>query len=166
MAVARIRARNITAEERRQQALELLKDGFTQRQIGTQLGVSRQAVGKMLKRGLAELREENNELLAGLRTLHRERIQTLLRVVWPKVLRGDKEAVVVALQVMRRQAEFDGLDAPTQLEVIPPEPPVGIDPSLLTTEELIFLDRILQRQQRKVSSGKSMSAKPIASSDP
>lgn len=107
----------IGAQENRAKALALRKAGASLRQIGTELGVSHQAVSKMILKELADLAEHTQDLTVEYRQLELERLDTLTIGLWDRARHGDEAAVDRVLRVMERRARLLGLDAPRRSEV-------------------------------------------------
>lgn len=103
--------------ERQARAVELRKSGHTFQQIADELGYAGhqgayKAVMAALKKTLQEPTDE-------LRSLELERLDTMLRSLWPAIIAANAytpRTVEVALKVMDRRAALLGLDAPKQVE--------------------------------------------------
>jgi len=106
-----------SAVERRAQALELRKRGMSYRQIGQELGVSRNTAHKYVTAELDELRAETRASAEQLRDLELERLDQYLARLQPKIDDGDEKAIATALRVQERRAKLTGLDAPQRTEV-------------------------------------------------
>ena len=106
-----------SAVERRAQALELRKRGMSYRQIGQELGVSRNTAHKYVTAELDELRAETRVSAEQLRDLELERLDQYLARLQPKIEDGDEKAIATALRVQERRAKLTGLDAPQRTEV-------------------------------------------------
>lgn len=104
----------ISATEKQRAALELRKEGHTFESIANELGYANpsgasKAVYAALKKTIQEPADE-------LRKLELERLDVMLRSLWPKVLQGSPRHVEIALKVMDRRTAYLGLDAPKQVE--------------------------------------------------
>ena len=106
-----------SAVERRAQALELRKRGMSYRQIGQELGVSRNTAHRYVTEELDELRAETRASAEQLRDLELERLDQYLARLQPKIEDGDEKAIATALRVQERRAKLTGLDAPQRSEV-------------------------------------------------
>jgi len=106
-----------SAVERRAHALELRKRGMSYRQIGQELGVSRNTAHKYVTAELDELRAETRASAEQLRDLELERLDQYLARLQPKIEDGDEKAIATALRVQERRAKLTGLDAPQRTEV-------------------------------------------------
>lgn len=134
----------------RARALEMRAAGATYRMIGDALGISRQAAAKHVARALAEVDDSTRETAKQLRRLEGIRLDALLRASWPK--RDQLEHAKIILEVSKRRARLEGLDAPQRTELtgaggaplnpVPPEPELNLD--ALTDEQLRDLQRLLQ----------------------
>lgn len=104
--------RRITAIERQRQALELRKAGCSYRVIADQLGYAN--ASGAIKAVAKALRASVQEPAAELRTLELERLDSLLRALWPQAIKGNTAAVDRVLKIMDRRAGYLGLDAPAR----------------------------------------------------
>jgi len=105
----------VAIAERERQALELRKAGATYERIAQALGLSeRGGAWKLVHRALEQtLQEPSDEL----RRLESERLDALLRALWPAAMDGKGYAVERCLQIMDRRAKMLGLDAPSRSSV-------------------------------------------------
>jgi hypothetical protein len=110
MTEATTSARRLTAAQRRTIALEQRKRGRTFQQIGSLLGISRQAAHKLVKTELDRLKKQCNELAEETRTLELLRLDSLQFAFWGKATRGDTKACHQVLKVMERRSKLLGLD--------------------------------------------------------
>lgn len=100
--------------ERRRKAVEMRKAGCSYDEIAQALGFSNSGnayhtVHKALKATYREPAEE-------LRTLELERVDRLMRAIWPQAIKGDVDAIDRVLKIMSRRARLLGLDcSPTPL---------------------------------------------------
>lgn len=135
----------------RAKALEMRAAGATYRMIGDALGISRQAAAKHVAKALAELDDSTRESARQLRRLEGIRLDAILRASWPK--RDELEHAKIILEVSKRRARLEGLDAPERQEITgrggtpllpapPPEPEPNFD--LLTVEQLRTLEELLR----------------------
>jgi len=104
----------LNAAEKQAQALELRKAGMTFQDIADKLGYAdhkgaHKAVMTALRKTIQEPADE-------LRKLELERLDVMLKSLWPFVLKGSPRHVEQALKVMDRRASYLGLDAPKQVE--------------------------------------------------
>ncbi len=110
-------ARKQLAAKRRIEAVTLRKSGLSYEAIGDHLQISKVAAWKLVKTALdATLREPTMEL----RELEIQRLETMLRGVWPKAITGDVHAIDRAVKISERMAKLLGLDAPIRSELTGP----------------------------------------------
>lgn len=108
--------RKISAAEKRKQALELRKAGFTFQQIGDQLGVTRGMAFRYVKDTLDEINEKQIEEAKQIRTLEVERLDRLWVVSYQQAKNGNLGAVDRCIKIMERRSKLLGLDAPQKVE--------------------------------------------------
>lgn len=103
--------------ERRVKALELRKAGATYRKIAELMGCSGTRAFEYVQDALKETQKEPAKAV---RELELERLDQMLRAIWPDVLRGNRLAIDRALAIQDRRARYLGLDAPQRriVEVI------------------------------------------------
>ncbi len=106
--------KGISTTDRQRRAVELRKSGNTFQEIADELGYAH-ADGAQ-KAILSALRKTLQEPTDELRKLECERLDVMLKSIWPFVLRGSPRHVEMALRVMDRRASYMGLDAPKQVE--------------------------------------------------
>jgi len=110
-------ARRLKAREREKEALRLRLAGKTYAEIGEALGVTEQGAHKIIMRVLKRLNEKIVEDGMAVRRIEVERLDALLRVVWPKAQDGDLAAVDRILRISKRRSELLGLDAPMAVDL-------------------------------------------------
>lgn len=115
--------RELEANEKQRQALELRKGGVSYAAIATRLGYrgasgAWHAVRAALRKTLQEPADE-------LRQLELERLDGMLLGIAPQVSRGNFGAIDRALKIMERRARLLGLDAPVK---VAPTNPAGDKP--------------------------------------
>ena len=103
--------------ERRLRALELRKSGHTYEQIADDLGINVSAAYRHVVLALQAIREKTNEAADEVRTLEITRIDTMIGVLWPRVLKGDYLAMDRVIKLMERRSKMLGLDAPAKSEI-------------------------------------------------
>jgi hypothetical protein len=137
--------RRVQARDNEQRAMELRKQGWTLQRIGNSLGVSAEAVRKMIRRKLEELAESTKEDTIAYRQLELERLDALWSALWPK--RSSPGAVEKMVKIIHRRSQLLGLDAPQKREVTggggAPLIPPGLDLTKLSPEQLGALHEIL-----------------------
>lgn len=105
------------AIERRAKALELRKSGMTYSAIGKALGVSICMAHKDVHHVIDQLAKEARETAEAVRDIELERLDAMLKALWPAVEEGDTSSISTALRVAERRARLLGLDAPVKQEV-------------------------------------------------
>ena len=137
----------MTARKRERDALTYRLGGMKQWEIAEKLGVTTQAVSKMLKRVLEETAKEISEDAGKLRAVQLERIEMMIRGLWSRAITGDEKAIDAVRQLLNRQARLLGIDAPQRTEVSGPE---GGPIEFSTTEQCIMgkLDRLASEKRK------------------
>lgn len=137
----------LTAEERRQLAVELRKQGQDYQTIGTMLGVTRQAAHKMVKKALDKIRATTMEDAQTIIDLEAQRLDSLLIPMYGEAVKMEPDyfAVDRVLKIMERRARLLGLDKPDK---IAPTDPSGTEaaPSVATYERALAELRLLRRE--------------------
>ncbi len=95
--------------ERAAQALELRARGLRYRDVAAALGCAVSTAYELTQQALAMVLREPTEALVALEV---ERLDAVLRVLWPRVLRGHLGAIDRWLAVSERRAKLLGLDRP------------------------------------------------------
>jgi hypothetical protein len=104
------------AAERREQAFQLRKLGWSFRAIGRRLGVSHVQAYRDVSSILKELARQTMDAAKELRLLESERLDLLWRRLLPKIKAGDPNAIQAAIRVVQRRCSLFGLDGPKQVE--------------------------------------------------
>ena len=107
----------VRGREREEEALGLRLGGLTYRVIGERMGISESGAYKAIIRALKRLNERIAEKAEEVRRLELERLDKMLRGLWPSALRGNQGAIDRVLRIMQRRAMYLGLDAPKALDV-------------------------------------------------
>ena len=103
------------AAERRQQAWQLRLQGLSYREIGAQIGVSHESVGKYVNDTLAELGAASKTSAKEWRAVELARMKEMLKVWYPASLEPSLDgarAAAVALKLEERISELMGIDKP------------------------------------------------------
>lgn len=100
---------NAITWERRFQAFELHKAGWSERAIANQQGVSPATSHKDIKLVLQSLAPDAADV-EEVRTTQNQRYMTILRSIWAAVLRGDLPAIDRAEKIMRGINTINGLN--------------------------------------------------------
>ncbi len=111
-------ARRAATKERARQALALRRGGASYDAIARELGTDKSVVSRLIKREIDAIpREEAQDV----RAMELQRLDTMFRAIWEKAAKGDGYAQDRALRIMKRRAEYLGLDEPktlTQVNVL------------------------------------------------
>ena len=91
-------------------------------EIGQQLGVSAVMVHKYIKSELDIIRSETRETALIERDIALLRLESIIGKSYKEAMEGDWKAASLMIKAMERQAKLLGLDAPTKLEPVRPEP--------------------------------------------
>jgi len=100
----------IKAAKRRTQAMKLRISGLTHREIAAKLKVTEQRVATILKEEIERLNQIRMETAEHMRRLEYDRLDKMLNSVWPKVLKGDCQAISTGISIMNRRARLQGID--------------------------------------------------------
>jgi hypothetical protein len=111
----------ITAAERRQKALDLRKQAQSYRAIATALGYSVGQAHADVQIALAELAELEHASAAEYRTMEEERLDAAAAAIWPKVTKGDLDAVHAWVRISESRRRMRGLDAPQKIAPTTPD---------------------------------------------
>jgi hypothetical protein len=132
-AKARRLAKQLAAEARRRQAVELRLRGFSYEAIAAQLGYkSKSSAHEAVASALQSVVKEPAEKL---RLLEAQRLDELWQALWPAARQGDMAAVAGCLKIMERRAKLLALDAPVSVEVSGPETVEVLWPHQLPPEQ-------------------------------
>lgn len=112
--------RTATATERRRQAFELRKAGFTYQDIGDHVGISKQAAHGLIRRELIRLTREAEKDATEMRALELERLDALTKALWDDAMKGDPGAIDRLLKISERRSRFLGLDSPVRTAIEAP----------------------------------------------
>ena len=112
---SRTKPSDIKIQERRRQALELRKAGTSFERIGDLQGTSRSTAHEDVQ---TAMRETIQEPADEVRRMELERIDAMLKALWPQAMqsggRGQTRAIEVCLQLGARRSALQGLDAPSR----------------------------------------------------
>jgi hypothetical protein len=133
----------LKALDKQRQALALRMAGASFDEIAESLGYADR--GGAFKAVMAALQSTLPEPAAQVRELELKRLDRLWLAVWDGATKGDLQAVDACLRIMKRRADFEGLDAPKKLEH------GGIDggpiPIQLNDEQLVERARVILNGQ-------------------
>ena len=107
----------IAAKERRTVALKLRLAGLQFKEIGRQLGCSRQRAAQLVMGEIAIIAEQNAELAAQVRDIELVRIDAIQSGIWGQATTGHLGCIDRVIRLMERRAKLLGLDAPEQIEL-------------------------------------------------
>ena len=102
-------ARRLLAATRRARAFELRLEHYSIVEIAEDLGVSKQAVAKMLRRELGRLQELTEGDADKLRELEARRLDKLIRSRWDAAVTGDDASFDRVLRAMDQRQDLLGL---------------------------------------------------------
>lgn len=111
----------ITAAERRQQALELRKQAQSYRAIATALSISVGQAHQDVQTALVDLAELEHASAAEYRTMEETRLDAAAVAIWPKVAKGDLDAVHAWVRISESRRRLRGLDAPQKIAPTTPD---------------------------------------------
>ncbi len=112
----------MTKEEREQRNYLIfarMLAGHSEREIGAAVGLTGQRVHQILQQELKNAARHHQLLTDEALNVFVSRIETLLKAVWPKVLKQDLKAVDMAQKLLAQQARLYDLEA---ARVVPPMP--------------------------------------------
>ena len=104
----------LSAIDKQAEALALRKSGHTFEEIAERVGYASKSGA--FKAVMSALRKTIQEPADELRQLELERLDVMLKSLWPFILKGSPRHVEIGLKVMDRRAALLGLDAPKQVE--------------------------------------------------
>ena len=102
----RLSPRAIAVTQKRAQAMSFRLQGRTFEQIGRALGVTPGRAHQLVDEAMAATLQEPAERLRGLQLA---RLETAMRGIFGKVMKGDTKAIGPFLKIMDRQAKLLGL---------------------------------------------------------
>ena len=103
-------AGKIKAAENASLALKLRIQGFTYREIGERLGLTLARAHQIVTREFDLAAKELKETREAARQVELERLDAMLRGIWPKASRGNLDAIDRALRIAQRRARLQNLD--------------------------------------------------------
>lgn len=107
-------ASRLIAAERRRKALALRRAGATYDQIAEALEVSVARARSYVDEAIEAINKEIGESAAEVRTIEAERLDEMMRILWPKVREGNLKAMDRVMRIMERRSRLLGLDAPQE----------------------------------------------------
>jgi hypothetical protein len=112
-------ARRLEALEKQRQALALRMAGASFDEIAESLGYADR--GGAHKAVMAAIESTLPEPALQVRELELKRLDRLWLAAWKAATDGDLQAIAVCLQIMKRRADFEGLDKAKKLEHTGPD---------------------------------------------
>jgi len=112
--------------ERTLQAFNLRKQGYSLREIATDLGVSHETVRKDITEMANQFLEEARDVHGTILAMELSRLDEMTRAIWLDARTGDLKAIETVLKIMERRAKMLGFDAAqitrsVQLSISPDE---------------------------------------------
>jgi DNA-binding CsgD family transcriptional regulator len=109
---------DVRLTERRNQALELRRDGLNYRQIGVVMGCDPSTAYNYVQHELRIIRDQTAEDTEAQRDLELQRCDQMQAALGPAMRAGDIIAIATMLKVSERRSRLLGLDAPERKEVL------------------------------------------------
>lgn len=110
--------RTIELAEKRAEALEYRKQGFSYVAIGAAMGISGPYAYELVTGALREMvREPGEDIIA----MELSRLDDMLTAIYGHAVKGDIAAIDRVLKVGERRAKILGLDAPDKTELTNPD---------------------------------------------
>jgi len=100
--------------ERRQEAVDLRRQGKSYNQIATIMGLNKSSVHKTVSKALQEIKDELEEDATLLRAQELDRLDNLQSAYWSDAMNGNTMAGAQILRVMERRAKILGIDQPQE----------------------------------------------------
>lgn len=123
------RSSKVVALQRRAQALDLRRKGYSYAQIAAELGVGVATAHKAVQDGCGEIQALAREDADAIVALELDRLDAMLAGVWHKASTGSTPAIRAALQISQRRMKILGLER-EKLEMSGPGGgPIQIDSS-------------------------------------
>ena len=141
------KGKELTAELRRAESLELYLGGHSFRQVGEKLGVSHQTASKDVHKRLGQLVDADIQEALALRSLQAARYQRLLKAVWNLAVAGDDKAYQQALQVLHKLDTLFGLAKLAEITVNVDARSVNITDSGVAPDGVDYRQNLLDRVQ-------------------
>src|SRR5690606_22498535 len=118
---AKQKAKELEIEVRRAKLAKPKLGGISVRQSAQELGCSGGTVYSDLEAALARTADTADEHSRMERHVSLGRCEAALRAIWPRICRGDVEAINAFVRLDQRRAKLLGLDAPTKQELSGPD---------------------------------------------
>ena len=114
---AKARAKIPKARERELEALKYRKLGMSYQQIADRMDMSLAGAYKAVKRAIARITKEADDVAEEVRAIELQRLDELTLTYQPRAMKGDEKAAKLVIQVMDRRAKLLGIDAPSKQEI-------------------------------------------------
>lgn len=103
----------LTNLEKKHQALELKKAGFSDRQIAVKLGVKTMRVSKWFKDELKKRNQRNADSMDELIMIQNMQLDELIKAFWDSACKHQNyKAAELMVKFLERKAKLHGMDAP------------------------------------------------------
>lgn len=120
---------------RRVQAVDMRIAGARYADIAEQFGYTDPSTARGVV--MRSLRAVEAEKVGELRELENARLDLAQQAIWPKVLRGDPQALNAWIRLSKRRADLNGLDAPKQV-IISSGTQAALEDALADLQQLIM----------------------------
>lgn len=109
--------KQIEMQQKRAEALDYRKQGYSYPQIAEAMGVSMSSAFEYVDIAIKNITRERAEAV---RELEIARINDLLTAFFPTAMGGDAQAAAMCVRLMERLAKIEGYDAPERMELSGP----------------------------------------------
>jgi hypothetical protein len=136
----------IARQERKLQALELRRIGYTYRAIGKEMGLNHCTVLQMVVEAIAEIPRESAEAVLRLELARLDEMQSS---IYTTAVEGDHNAILTVLRIMERRARLEGIERPAAMNVnaqITGADGAPLIPANLPLVNFIFTDKPLPNE--------------------
>lgn len=103
--------------ERQEKALDYRIRGLSYREIGAAMDISGKSAFNLVKRAMSRINKEVDERAKEVRELELARLDAMRSALWPRVLKGDTQAIQQALTISVRVGKLTGIESATVVEV-------------------------------------------------
>ena len=132
------------AAERRLQAFQLRKAGYTYEAIGEALSISKVAAYKLVRRVVEGLNSQSQAEAKEYRALQLARLEDAVKAIWPRAMAGDLGAVDRLVKILEREAKLMCLDQPAKIDITARVRQMAIDNGLDPDEAVETARRIIK----------------------
>lgn len=113
--------RNLSAVEKRRKIFEMRKAGLTYRQIADRMDMSVSTIHEHVKKELATLNKQNQELAGEYRLIQLQRLESLLVPLQQQIANGHLTAIDKARRIMDSISQLMGANAPAKVAATTPD---------------------------------------------